>query len=429
MTFRAKSFSKPARLAALQRIGHHIKEVSFCLQRSMDTTLPPLIDPWTGEQKPFVWRPSIAQVHIVEKSAKQPRYGDVQTTELLIRQYPPLYHAATNVRSFIAATSCLANLQHLKISCAAADGAMPSRAQGTDIMKIALASLRCAIEEARLKHLDALTLSNILPTDIMALLPPEISARSGSARFWSKIRTLNIIMHSEPSSTAESDQLKPLPKCIRGYKGLRRFSFRWIGARGLSPLPELPPEHKSSTHPALRHTSPSTIAPLFPNLEYLALDNVVISATQVQRLMQTHKSTLIEIDLDNVVLKDGSWHDALATIDCVEVKTKASCITEKGEMPIVLAPSMLRSQTSPKMPKAESRDQPNEATERARRMLLADEVRQGGSSSRQTKKVGNKERREKTIEGMPTSPYLQLEKKCGDLLGWRMKNGPTLVVG
>ncbi|KAG9679372.1 hypothetical protein KCU99_g1404, partial [Aureobasidium melanogenum] len=395
----------------------------------MDTALPPLIDPWTGEQRTFAWKSSIAQGRIAEKPAKQPRYGDVQTTDLLIRQYPPLFHAALNVRSFVTAMSCLTNLQHLKVSRAAADGAVPSRAQGTDIMEIVLTSLRCAIEEARLKHLDTITLSNIRSTDIIALSPPAISAHPGSAKCWSKIRALDITMFSGSDSIAESDQLKLQRKYIRGYKGLHRLSFRWIGTRGLSPLPELALEDKSSTHPALRHTSPSTPAPLFPRLEYLTLNNVVISATQVQRLMQAHKSTLIEIDLENVVLKGGSWHDALATMDGVDVKTKAASITEEGDVPIMLAPSMLPPQTRPKILKKDYGDQTNEATKRARRMLLADEIRQGDSSSRQSKRVDNKERRKKRVEGMTTLPYRQWKRKFGDLLGWRMKNGPTLVVG
>ncbi|KAG9526099.1 hypothetical protein KCV07_g602, partial [Aureobasidium melanogenum] len=294
-------------------------------------------------------------------------------------------------------------------------------------MEIVLTSLRCAIEEARLKHLDTITLSNICSTDIIALSPPAISAHPGSAKCWSKIRALDITMFSGSDSTAESDQLKLLRKCIRGYKGLHRLSFRCIGTRGLSPLPELALEDKSSTHPALRHTSPSTPAPLFPRLEYLTLNNVVISATQVQCLMQAHKSTLIEIDLENVVLKGGSWHDALATMDGVDVKTKAASITEEGDVPIMLAPSMLPPQTRPKI--LDYGDQTNEATKRARGMLLADEIRQGDSSSRQSKRVDNKERRKKRVEGTTTSPYRQWKRKCGDLLGWRMKNGPTLVVG
>ncbi|KAG9840056.1 hypothetical protein KCU98_g15628, partial [Aureobasidium melanogenum] len=395
----------------------------------MDTTLPPLIDPWAGEQKPFVWKPSIVQGRITENSVKKPRYGDVQTTELLTRQYPPLFHAATNVQSFVAAISRLTDLQHLEISCTAADGAISSRAQGTDIVEIALTSLRCAIEEARLKHLDTLTLSNIRSTDIMALSTSTISAHPGSPKCWSKIRALDITMYSEPHSTGESDKLKLLRKYIHGYKGLHRFSFRWIGARGISPLPELTLEHKSSTHPALRHAPPSAPAPLFPHLEYLSLHNVVISASQVQRLMQTRKSTLIEINLEHVVLKDGSWHDTLATIDGVDVKAKAVSITEEGDVPIMLAPSMLLPLARPKMPKAEYSDQTSKATRRARRMLLADEIRQGESLSRQSKRVDNKERRKKRVEGMTTSPYQHLKRKCGDLLGWRTNNGPTLVVG
>lgn len=235
-------------------------------------------------------------------------------------------------------------------------------------------------------------------------------------------------MYSGSDSTAESDQLKLLRKYVRSYKELRRFSFQWIGARGLSPLPELALEQSSRTHPALRHASPSTPAPLFPHLEYLALDNVIISATQVQRLMQTHKRTLLEIDLENVVLKDGSWHDALASIDGVDVKTTPISITE-GDVPIMLAPNISPPQSQRQSSKKEYSIRTGEATKRVRRILLADEIRQGASSSPQSRRVDNKERRKQRVEGMTPSSYQQLKRKCGNLLGWRMRNGPTLVVG
>jgi hypothetical protein len=420
ITFRTRTFSRPARLAALQRIGHHIKEVTFTLPRSIDTTLPPLIDPWTGEQKAFVWKPSAAPSHDAGSSTR--RYGDTEITELLIRQYPPLFHAATNVQSFVSVMSALTNLQHLRISCVEADGAIQSRAQGTDIIEIALTSLLHAVEHARFKHLDTITLSNIRHTDINALSSLTMSTNPGSAKRWSNIHILNISMSLPSTSSIKKDQLKLLREYIRNHKGLHRFSFRWIGARGPSPLPELLPQQKT-THPAFRDTSA-----MFPHLEYLTLNNVTISAPQMQRLMQTHKTTLIEVNLENVVLKDGKWNDALATMDGVEIKSEGPCTTEEGDVPIMLAPSMLPPQVPPKTRKAKHQGQTSEATDRARRMLLADEIRQRESSGHRSKNASDRDRKRKKMKDTTMSPVQQLKKKCGDLFGWG-RNGPTLIVG
>jgi hypothetical protein len=190
ITFRARTFNKQARLAALRRIGHHIKEVTFHLPRTMDTRLPPLIESYSGEQKGFVWKPGSAQSRDVGRSTKQPRYGDTEIAELLIRQYPPLFHAATNVQSFISTMSCLTNLQHLRVSCIGESEPMPRRAQGTDIMEVALTSLFYAVEQATFKHLNTVTLSNIWHTDVAALSSLARSANPSSVKRWSNVRVL-----------------------------------------------------------------------------------------------------------------------------------------------------------------------------------------------------------------------------------------------
>jgi hypothetical protein len=218
-----------------------------------------------------------------------------------------------------------------------------------------------------------------------------------------------------------------LREYIRSYKGLHRLSFRWIGVRGPSPLPELALEHKN-TYPAFRNASSSSFRALFPHLEYLTLSNIIISAPQIQRLMQTHKTTLRDVDLENVVLEDGNWHDALAHLDGVDVRSMTPCNMEEGYVPIMLAPSMLLPQVKPKAPEAEHKSQTREATDRARRMLLADEIRQRESSGHRSRKSGDRERKRKKVKDTTVSPVQQLKRKCGDLLGWR-RNGPTLIVG
>jgi hypothetical protein len=182
------------------------------------------------------------------------------------------------------------------------------------------------------------------------------------------------------------------------------------------------------THPAFRDASTSSFTALFPHLEYLTLSNIVISAPQAQRLIQIHKSTLQKVDLQDVVLKDGNWHDALANINGVDVKTKTPCTAEEGDVPIMLAPSMPLPQIRPKIPEAEHKSQISEATDRARRMLLADEIRQRESSGHRSRESGDRDRKRKKVKETTTSPVQQLKRKCGDSSGWR-RNGPTLIVG
>jgi hypothetical protein len=188
--------------------------------------LPPLIDPYSGEQKEFVWEPSSAKNRDVGRSIKQPRYGDTKIAELLIRQYPRLFHAATNVQSFISTMSCLTNLQHLRVHCLGEGEPMQRRAQGTDIMEIAVTSLLYAVEQARFKHLDTVTLSNIWHTDIAALSSLAMSANPSFAKRWSTVRVLNMSMSLGTNSTVKIDQLKLLREYIRSYKGVRRLSFQ-----------------------------------------------------------------------------------------------------------------------------------------------------------------------------------------------------------
>ncbi|THV68451.1 hypothetical protein D6D28_06686 [Aureobasidium pullulans] len=433
ITFRTRTFSKSARLSALQIIGRHIREVTFRLPRGLEATLPPLIDPWTGEQKEFAWKPSCAQGHDTTSKNKESRYGDTETTELLIRQYPPLFHAATNFQSFAQAMSYLSSLEHLKVSCPGTVG-QDTQSRGTDITEIVVTSLRLAVEQAKLKHLNTLTLSHVYHTDIMALSPLAMGSHPGSARRWSNVRVLDISMYSPPPSQANSDQVKLLREYIRGFKALRKFSFRWSGARGPSPLPEIPAEQKH-THPALR--TASSCAPIFPNLEYLYINNAIMSAPQVALLIKRHKSTLIEVDLENVVLENGTWQDALGSLEGVDIKTNIPLIAEEGDVPIMLAPSTMKPlPLAPSPTLSQSKGQASKATDVARKMLLAVEIGQGVPGHRRYRStreieadVGGDRKRRKTRDKTTWLQPQQLRRKCGDLFGWRMKNRPTLVVG
>src|ERR1700712_1773432 len=112
IAFKASTF-KPSRIAALDRIGRHAKRLTFNVPHSADSFLPPLLDPVNGEQLSFTYVP---QVHPPSKT-KEPKYGTWEMTDLLIRQYPPLFHASTNIPAFIRAFGAMPSLEHITINC------------------------------------------------------------------------------------------------------------------------------------------------------------------------------------------------------------------------------------------------------------------------------------------------------------------------
>ncbi|OQE17804.1 hypothetical protein PENFLA_c023G06384 [Penicillium flavigenum] len=109
--FRSSTFDKPSRMAALERVGVHIQAMTFKISHDRETFLPPILDPITGTEQPFIYTPQRCQV------GSSPRYGSRQMTELLVKQYPPLFHASTNIPSFVQALTMMRGLQHLRISC------------------------------------------------------------------------------------------------------------------------------------------------------------------------------------------------------------------------------------------------------------------------------------------------------------------------
>ena len=63
ITFRSTTFTRPARMAALERIGCHVRAVTVWIPHSSETFLPPLLDPVTGEEKTTLSIPRKCQPH------------------------------------------------------------------------------------------------------------------------------------------------------------------------------------------------------------------------------------------------------------------------------------------------------------------------------------------------------------------------------
>ncbi|USW49065.1 hypothetical protein Slin15195_G023840 [Septoria linicola] len=337
ITFKTNTFTKPSRLAALDRLGFYVKKLCFRMPHSQDTFLPPLIDPETGAELSYTYTPQLQ-----DPSGRRPKYGDAGTTDILTRQYPALFHAATNVAAFVRAFSALINVQHLAVSC---PGYEAHQRYKRSVVDYALISLRIAVEKNSLNALDTLTLSPVHPGGILSLSPLlGLGASPRSASRWSRIRHLTMDVVNIPSTgaTQEPDLFKLLQTYLRNFQArMETFHFRWLGSKGELPVkqPSVPPSSLLGQHPALadqplaRRTSHSL---RFTNMKQLQVENVNTSAECISDFLAGHKSSIKELRLDGIELSHGTWDDALAPMI---KRSRRVPRNDMADIPIMLSPS------------------------------------------------------------------------------------------
>ncbi|KAF2170272.1 hypothetical protein M409DRAFT_19875 [Zasmidium cellare ATCC 36951] len=340
ITFKTNIFTRPARLAALDRLGFYVKTLHFNLPHTADTFLPPLIEPDTGAELSFTYTPQVDE----PSSPRRPKYGDIGTTEILTRQYPPSFHAATNVPAFVRAFSSLINLEHLEISCPGYDVRNRYR---RSIVDYALISLRIAVEKNSLNSLESLTLSPIHPGGLMYLSPIlGFGASPRSASRWSRIRHLTIQVDTLPveGATCEPDQFKLLQTYIRNFQSnLESLNFRWIGHKGDLPVkrPSLASAPLTGEHPAYAQSTskarPRGPRPLhFPKLKRIIVENISTPAADVAAFVEAHRRTIEELNLEDMELTSGTWDDALAPLI---KRARNHRKLETADIPIMLSPN------------------------------------------------------------------------------------------
>ena len=341
MTFKSNTFTKPSRLAALDRLGFYVKTLHFNLPHSAETFLPPLVEPETGAELSFTYTPQTEH-----PSTRQPKYGDVGTTEILSRQYPPLFHASTNVSAFVRAFSAFVNLTHLSISCPGYDAASRYR---RSVVDYALVSLRIAVEKNCLNALDTLTISPIHPGGLMYLSPLlGFGASPKAASKWSRIRHLTVHVNTLNNLTAEREpnHLKLLQTYLHNFQTkLESFNFRWIGDKGPLPIQRTLMSSSSAVgvHPAhaktgLNETTLRKVSrPLyFPRIKRFEIENVKASASDIGTFVESHRRTVEELNFEDIELTTGTWDDALAPL----IKRSRQRIkVETAEIPIMLSPT------------------------------------------------------------------------------------------
>ena len=343
ITFKTSTFIRPARLAALDRLGFYVKTLRFNFPHSAETFLPPLVDPESGAELSFTYTPLTEP-----PTAQRPKYGDIGTTEILTRQWPTLFHAATNVPAFIRAFSAFVNLSHLKISCPGYDQNQRFR---RNIVDFALISLRIAVERNSLNALESLTLSPIHPGGILYLSPIlGLGATPRSASRWSRIQRLTIRATNLPTTNrdGEPDYLQLLQTYIRNFQSnLMAFKFRWDQEKGPAPFEQLSTAvnvhgtqspHVNANRPgtASLHNCKAPRSLRFPKLQYAEFENVKATSAEVNSFVEVHKRTIRELNFEDVELTGGTWDSALAPLT-KRRRTRAS--EDVADIPIMLSPT------------------------------------------------------------------------------------------
>ncbi|KAG6013416.1 hypothetical protein E4U54_006774 [Claviceps lovelessii] len=342
ITFTASTFTKASRVAALNRIGHHVEHLTVRMPHSGATFLPPLIHPVTGHEMCFLYAPHTSMGSVLTR----PKYANAELGDILTQQYPPLFHAATNAASFIHAFGFLPNMRHLTVRCPGQD---PRERYRRSIVDYALISLRIAVERAPLEKLHKLSLSPMHPAAFHYLRPTQgLGALPSAGRRWRQIRKLNLSVESWDFYAPLSpglDHLKIIDDYVRFFAPqLDKFSFAWVardGGGGSSISNNVQLDHIKGPCPLslasdalfappkssqkLFHEVTSPMSPLpsrparspirFPRLRYLQIRNVTMNAPQLSELIRSHSRTVKEFDFENVVLANrGTWDEALAPV-------------------------------------------------------------------------------------------------------------------
>ncbi|QYS94533.1 hypothetical protein H0G86_001862 [Trichoderma simmonsii] len=325
VTFTASTFTRPSRIAALGRVGHHVEHLTFHFAHSEATFLPPLIHPLTGDEIAFLYKPLTS----MGSALTRPKYANMELGEILTQQYPPLFHAATNVPSFIYAIGNIPNMRHLTIRCPGQD---PRERYRRDIVDYALISLRIAIERAPMTKLHKLSLSSLHPSAFNYLRYINgIGSVPSASRRWQQINKLHISVEAWDfyGPSPGLDHLKVLDDYIRNFsQGLDKFTFAWIGAKGpcpvalsADPLFAPPRSTKKLFHEVTSPMSPLPTRPPrcpihFPKLRYLQIRNATMNSPQLRGLIASHQKTVKQFGFENVVLaNNGSWDEALAPVN------------------------------------------------------------------------------------------------------------------
>ncbi|ETN46799.1 uncharacterized protein HMPREF1541_00988 [Cyphellophora europaea CBS 101466] len=345
--FSANTFSRHSRMVALERMGHHVKKLAFVMPHSHTTFLPPLMTPDTLEELTFIYEPHTSNSRPVSASSTSSgsKYGSWEIDDLLIKHYPPVFHAATNIPAFVRAFSALTSLRKLEIQCPGQDHGQRYRRDAVDF---ALISLRVAVEQANPCALDTLVLNPIHPGAAFSLRPQASYGSSpSSTRVWRRIKTMKIGMDSFTFGLhLPSDHLKILHTYLQAFPAMEHFDFEWLGDQGPCPL-SLDAEPCTSRPSSLDSvnacpnscTLPSCKPIRYRRLRTMHLRNATLDAEQAATFVKLHRKVLHEFNFDECSLRSGTWDEALAPLSRIAGNDKGKKQREEVmDVPLVLSP-------------------------------------------------------------------------------------------
>lgn len=313
VTFKPRTFSNIARMTHLKRIGHHVETFTFNMPHGPETLLPPLLQAESGEERSFAYKPHarLQERPGSSRRVKAEQFGSMEVADMLIQQYPPLFHAATNVSAFVKAFSLLSNLKHVRINCPEDKRSPHCR---RSIVDYALISLRIALEQAPLNHLDSFSVMSLHEEGLLYLQPlSAFGADPRSCRRWSSIKHLNMRLQCrEASDPKKTNTLKILHSYLGNFTSLQSFQFQWQDAKGPFPLslhnePRLIPvatrDEGSQTPPMQRLK--------LPELRCFVIQNATTDAWQISNVLYRLRKQISECNFEDVELRSGDWDLAL----------------------------------------------------------------------------------------------------------------------
>ncbi|RMZ32951.1 hypothetical protein D0859_02907 [Hortaea werneckii] len=286
ITFRTNTFTKPAKMAALDCIGYHVRKLSFGFPQTAESSLPPLVNPTTGTEMGFTYIPRVER-----SNTQDPKYGDVATTEALTRQYPAIFHASTNASALQLSGEGRTEHCRLRIDVATLCG----RAH-------------------QLSHSSKSVLDVMVPNGLQYLMPHAgYGTTPASTRVWSRIQHLTLRLITQ----GDRKEQQTLHRYLRSFhERLTELSVRWEGHRGPFPLIGLP--HTAMTKAGASRVSHKDQIAVQPSigsarLKRLIVCNAQASAAEINALIGSNNETLHEVELQDVELTEGEWQDVFTT--------------------------------------------------------------------------------------------------------------------
>ena len=342
VTFREKVFTKPVRMAALGRIGQHVETLKFTIPHSGKTFLPPLVDTG-GVEVAFIYEPYIGSAKDSVTRHSVPIYGSWEMNDLLVKQYPQLFHDAAKVSAFIQAFSAIPNLRNLEVSC---PGQPSEERQRRSVVDYALISLRIAVERSNLSLLETLSLSPVHPGAVQYLNPSlGFGVNPRSTKRWRQIRQLSIHMDTIESGSPV-DHLKFLHSYLQNFAPfLTHFNFRWQGSsKNKGPCPvslatESCIQATSCSHECHERCDLALPCLRFQKLRDIEIMNIFPDSPQIKRFIRKHRRTLVSLKFDDVKFRLGDWDDALSPLTEISGNEKwKETAEEVMEVPLMLSP-------------------------------------------------------------------------------------------